>query len=194
MNKLVVIIGFALSVFIMSSCNQQSTQLDEATKKEWLTKGKQATKTLSAALLKQLSGQIKESGTVAAINYCNLNALAITDSISEVLGVKISRVSHRNRNPNNKANTYELTLIEDYSSKLAANKATTTTLYTEKTQNTFYAPIIMGIPTCLKCHGNTEADIEPEVLQVISKKYPADKATGFKMGELRGLFKVEFEK
>ncbi len=47
---------------------------------------------------------------------------------------------------------------------------------------------IQAIPTgelCLNCHGS---DIKPNVRAKIQELYPADQATGFKPGELRGVF------
>ncbi|WP_425609259.1 c-type heme family protein [Thalassobacterium sedimentorum] len=45
---------------------------------------------------------------------------------------------------------------------------------------------------CLACHGDP-ASIAPEVTQKIAQLYPADTATGFAVGELRGAFRVVFE-
>ncbi|MDQ8208480.1 DUF3365 domain-containing protein [Coraliomargarita sp. SDUM461003] len=45
---------------------------------------------------------------------------------------------------------------------------------------------------CLACHGDP-ASIAPEVAQKIAQLYPADTATGFAVGELRGAFRVVFE-
>ena len=47
-----------------------------------------------------------------------------------------------------------------------------------------------AIPTealCLTCHGETLA---PELAAAIAREYPNDQATGFKLGELRGAFRV----
>ena len=47
-------------------------------------------------------------------------------------------------------------------------------------------------PPCLQCHGTPNQDIAPETLAAIQKLYPDDKATGFKLGDLRGLWRVTF--
>jgi uncharacterized protein DUF3365 len=54
---------------------------------------------------------------------------------------------------------------------------------------TYYAPIVLNLPVCLSCHGEPGSDIKPGVLDQIKKTYPADEATGFKLGQLleRGL-------
>jgi len=39
--------------------------------------------------------------------------------------------------------------------------------------------------TCTHCHG-TPSSLGPEVRDVLAKAYPADRATGFAAGDLRG--------
>ena len=56
----------------------------------------------------------------------------------------------------------------------------------------FLAPIVLGNPLCLQCHGTPGKDIAPETLAAIQKLYPDDKATGFKLGDLRGLWRITF--
>ena len=43
---------------------------------------------------------------------------------------------------------------------------------------------------CLMCHGPKDS-IAPDVAQAITAKYPADLATGFRLGDLRGLIWAE---
>ena len=54
----------------------------------------------------------------------------------------------------------------------------------------FYKPIVTG-EICLKCHGDpsTFPTALKEKLQTL---YPDDLATGYKTGEIRGAFRVEF--
>ena len=52
----------------------------------------------------------------------------------------------------------------------------------------YVEPIVMQ-PMCLTCHGESLA---PEIAARISEVYPDDQATGFKVGDFRGVFWVEF--
>ncbi len=52
----------------------------------------------------------------------------------------------------------------------------------------YVEPILLQ-PLCLGCHG---AALAPEVEARIDALYPDDQATGFEVGELRGVFWVEF--
>ncbi|MBV5321708.1 MAG: DUF3365 domain-containing protein, partial [Sulfuricurvum sp.] len=51
----------------------------------------------------------------------------------------------------------------------------------------FYKPIVINNEACLKCHGNVEGDLA----KAITAAYPEDKATGYKMGDLRGMIAIE---
>lgn len=177
----------------LASCNQ-SKEPDEKTRTALMEKGKRISSNLSGALLAKLSSEIQENGITEAIQYCSVNALPITDSISKAEQVKISRISHRNRNPLNAANSEEIELIKKYISQIETAGALTPTIVTRDNKHTYYAPIVIAMPTCLKCHGKPDTDIDAQVMSTLNTIYPEDKATGFEMGELRGLFKIEFEK
>jgi len=56
----------------------------------------------------------------------------------------------------------------------------------------YYKPILTALSACLQCHG-PEEEINPETLQKIKTLYPNDKATGYSINELRGLWKIGFE-
>jgi hypothetical protein len=42
---------------------------------------------------------------------------------------------------------------------------------------------------CLQCHGDP-AKFTPEVRKILASRYPADMATGYKAGDLRGMLSV----
>jgi len=48
------------------------------------------------------------------------------------------------------------------------------------------------MPACLGCHGTEGGDINAKTLKIIKQKYPEDKATGYKEGDLRGWWKITF--
>ncbi len=39
---------------------------------------------------------------------------------------------------------------------------------------------------CVTCHGPTDA-LAPDVKQVLATRYPGDQATGYALGDLRGI-------
>jgi hypothetical protein len=56
----------------------------------------------------------------------------------------------------------------------------------------FYAPIVITTNLCLQCHGVPDVDLRPEMQPLIAQLYPQDEATGFQLGDLRGLWRVDF--
>ena len=59
-------------------------------------------------------------------------------------------------------------------------------------QATFFAPIVLNNARCLNCHGEAGKDIASESLALIQRHYPQDEATGFKLGDLRGAWRIDF--
>lgn len=193
MKALTLLTVVVFTLFIVPSACRQAEEPDEQTRTVLTEKGNGITKKLAGTLMAELSSEISKNGTVEAIKYCSVNALPVTDSISKAEEVKISRVSHRNRNAKNAANEQERQIIESYMKLMNSDSALAPVIVAEDHHYIYYSPITIAAPTCLKCHGKPGIDIDPEVMEVLNEKYPKDKATGFSMGELRGLFKVEFE-
>jgi hypothetical protein len=52
-----------------------------------------------------------------------------------------------------------------------------------------YAEPIPMKPLCTACHGDA---VEDDLASTVSNLYPDDQATGFQVGDVRGLFWVEF--
>jgi hypothetical protein len=55
----------------------------------------------------------------------------------------------------------------------------------------YYKPLVIKKEVCLKCHGDISAN--KELSEYMSKTYPKDKATGYKMNDLRGAIVVEIK-
>lgn len=203
-NKLAVQFR-VLSILLLSTCisgcvgsgHKKEGHLDVNSDNEneaLLTRGKQIASVVSEELVGKLSGAVTTFGVVGAVNFCALNAVPITDSISNSENVRISRVSHKPRNPQNKANAAELELVHAYSEATADSKVKTQpVLRTENGAKVFYAPIYVASAMCLNCHGKIGEDIVPEVKSTIDNHYPTDEATGFAIGDLRGLMKIIFD-
>lgn len=153
--------------------------------------GREYAMAVQAALGKTLQEKIKEEGTLGAIEFCNLNALAITDSLSRELGATISRITDRPRNPKNLASDQELKYIAAYKEDLADGFTAEGLVALQDNTLHFYYPIVTN-DLCLQCHGTPDSGIAPEVYSKIREHYPRDRAVGYAAGELRGLWKVAF--
>lgn len=143
-----------------------------------------------AVLGKNLMGAIQSKGTMQALEFCNVQAMPLTDSMAINYHATIKRVSDKYRNPNNQANVEELNYIAQFKADAIAKRESKPVVIEKGNQVQFYYPI----PTntmCLQCHGT---QIKPEVQRQILKLYPNDLAVGYNENEVRGIWSITFEK
>jgi nitrate reductase cytochrome c-type subunit len=146
-----------------------------------------------AALGKNLMKAIQEKGTDGAVEFCNLRAIALTDSISIMKNAQIKRVSDKPRNPGNKANKEELEYIATFKEQLASGVEVDPIVVPGKEEVTVYYPITTNT-MCLQCHGKPNEQVKPSTLATLSGLYPEDKAVGYDVNEVRGIWSVVFDK
>ena len=188
MIRKLVLVGI-LSVFLVQ-CNKESgnkgiiperkEEIKSLTKEDFKNIAEQTKKNLVGNLTKQIS----ENGAEKALEFCNVNAIPLTQKLEAENGVMVKRVSDKNRNPDNAANETELKIIEQFKTQLAKKEELKATME----NGVFYAPITTNA-MCLQCHGS-EKEMKPEVLAKIKSFYPNDKALGYKENELRGLMVI----
>jgi TPR repeat protein len=135
--------------------------------------------------LKQALQQGLADGPVAAVEVCQLRAPELATKYSQA-GVEIGRSSHRLRNPANAPRAWMKPVIDAYLAQPGEASARAVELGDGRVG---YAEPIRTQGLCLVCHGSSLA---PQVAEVIRTRYPADQATGFAEGELRGIFWAEF--
>ena len=148
--------------------------------------------TTKATLGMNLMGAIQKKGTEHALEFCNTKAIPLTDSMAVAQNAKIKRVSDKPRNPDNEANTEELSYIKTFNEQLALGKQPKGIVKRQDGKVHFYYPI----PTnqmCLQCHGTPNKQIKPEVMTLIDNLYPEDLAKGYDENEVRGIWNVVFE-
>jgi len=124
-------------------------------------------------------------GPVQAIDTCRIQAPRIAASLSTG-GVALGRTSHKLRNPENVAPPWAMAILDEYLAIPGTRQAVTRSIGNGRKGRV--EPIITQ-PLCLACHGET---ISPDVAEAISSIYPDDQATGFAVGDLRGIFWVEY--
>ena len=105
----------------------------------------------------------------------------------------IKRVSDKNRNPNNKANAQELDYISLYKQILKNGEEPEPIVVEENKKVNFYYPIVTNA-MCLKCHGTPGKEIQRETYDKIKELYPNDKAIGYDVNEVRGMWSISFDK
>ncbi len=148
------------------------------------------------ALIGTLQKAIKENGVDGAIGFCNVEALPITDSVAKKHGVNIKRVSIQNRNPENHPDENESPLLEAYAYNSENDLENRPNIQKIDNGETLLYTKAIKIPggLCLNCHGDPEKDISESTLEKIKAYYPNDKAVGYKIGDLRGMWSVRLSK
>ena len=159
--------------------------------------GSKASKELKTVLKSNLQKEMKAKGPVGAMQFCANHALELTDQVNQKMrkGTVIKRVSQKYRNPTNQPDSVDEKVFayfkmikekkgeypNDFIIRIRHKQNKNLEIYR------YYEPLVMDKP-CLACHGeNLSEDVKKE----LAKLYPNDLATGYKMGELRGLISVE---
>lgn len=159
----------------------------------YLETGKGLAMQTKASLGKSLAMALNEKGSDGAVEFCNTQAIPITDSMSVMLGAKIKRVSDKPRNSKNQANESELSYINNWKEAKAKGKEHTPLLTELDGKMVGYYPIVTN-QMCIQCHGTPGKQINVATLSKIKKLYPTDKAIGYAEDEIRGIFVVEMNK
>lgn len=142
------------------------------------------------AMSTQLKKALEEDGVPNAVQYCNLAAYPIADSLSKIYDATIRRVTDKPRNPNNAMTAQEQEIFSQF--QLQWNDKQPIAPIVAKLKNgkiAFYAPI--GIQAlCTKCHGKLGETLTADSYTVIQKLYPEDQAIGYAEGDLRGMWSI----
>jgi len=158
-----------------------------------LARGQSIAAQAFALLSSNLSQAIGQSGLTNALAFCSDQALPLTDLVAATNQARIRRVTHKPRNPRSLATPAERLILDAYRVELArGNTALAPVVVSpDPITVTVYAPIVIANPLCLDCHGTPGAELRPEVLAFIRRLYPQDAATGFRLGELRGAWRID---
>lgn len=184
-----------LSVAIIGlwSCAKKSnsSQLSKEESAEFQQKGQQIVMAARSALGGKLISALNTGGPTGAISFCSIEAIPITDSVATAHMVFLKRITDRPRNPGNRANTSELKMIDSLKTLLAKGEPLKPVVLRNRNNEIVmaYYPILTE-PMCLQCHGNREKDMHPKTLAELQSAYPADEATEYTAGALRGLWAV----
>jgi len=157
-----------------------------------LQRGKAIAAETLSLLSSNLQTAIQQGGVTNALPFCSLAASPLTAAMAGKHGVTIRRVTHKPRNPGGRADAEEVAILKHFEAAMTGTNLPPP-LVTNLTASTatFFAPIILNNELCLKCHGDLRKDISTENAAVIQHLYPQDEATGFKLGQLRGAWRID---
>ncbi len=155
-----------------------------------LTRSRDAAMQLGQELSATLLTAIGTDGPVAAIQLCNVEASPIAARISAQAGASVGRTALRFRNPDNAPDADARAVLMTFERDLAAGATPPREHFeTRPDGSARFMSAIVTQALCLTCHGS---EIAPEVAASIAEHYPADQATGFAAGDLRGAFLIEW--
>ena len=154
---------------------------------------------ISLAAQKALGGQLKkamgEGGPEHAVQFCNTAAYPILDTLTTGLDVKIRRASLRLRNPKDAPDETEKKILEQYQNALDSETELQPVVeFPNKNQILYAKPILLNNPLCLNCHGAVGTEVSDETYNLIKSLYPEDNAANHKLGDLRGIWSITFDK
>lgn len=191
MNTIKFTVLFA-SIFLLNSCVYFQHEENVNVPEPWnpLDEQTQIDDAIFATqqlLVGKLLSHVDGDNLDAAVHFCAENAQTLTDSMSQVQGYQIRRISPQNRNDKNALNADDALAFEQFENSLASG--TLDKFFVPENRNAYYIPILLGMPLCLQCHGKTE-DRNPQAYDLIQQYYPNDKAINYDLGALRGMWKV----
>jgi len=196
---------FISGLFLLAACGENSESspeasaatpetLSEAEREMYIDKGKSIAGATFAALSGQLQKALQEGGVQNAVDYCNVVAYPLVDSLSQVHDATIRRTSLKIRNPKDDPKPHEKAALERYEQKVENGEQLQPSVsLTDEGRVAFYAPI-MTMELCLQCHGKLGEELAQADYELIQELYPEDEAIGYSEGDWRGLWSIEFER
>lgn len=142
-------------------------------------------KSFMKALQKELMAGMKK-GSKAGLIHCNDKAMPVTNSFNNDK-YEVGRISLKLRNPSNAPSADLKKVLTEYSSSSAKNPMEAKVIVLSNNEEVFVKPLYMK-GACLNCHGS---NILGGVQSELKKRYPDDKAVGYKLGDFRGLVWVK---
>lgn len=142
----------------------------------------------------QLQSALKSDGPANAISLCQTISPDLVTELADTFSFEVGRTALKLRNPENAPGPWELEVLRQFQEKTAGGaepeKLEQHTIVTTAEGDRVFR-YMRGIKTgemCLACHGS---ELKPDVKAELVRYYPDDKATGYRVGDLRGAFVVQ---
>lgn len=179
----ITILSLSVATLFGSPQHKQDTNLQKS-----IELAKSSSKLLLQTLSKNMKMHMKQGGVMDALEFCSQEAFTLTQKVNSQLqkGVEVKRISLKYRNPANAPTGNEIKVLESFDGLSKANVVLPKFLVEVVDVNTYkyYKPLVIKKGACLKCHGGISNNVA--LKKAIDDKYPADKATGYKMNDVRG--------
>lgn len=155
-----------------------------------VARGEAAMDALRERLFARLNALLVDGGPVHAVQVCRSEAPAIAKEIQAAQHVDVGRTSHRLRNPANAPRAWARAYVDGAAGKKAG--AVEPVVFDLGDRIGMLRPLAV-MPACTRCHGAVDG-LDPEVRAELARAYPADRATQFAPGDLRGFVWAEVPK
>jgi hypothetical protein len=155
-----------------------------------LAQGRELAANLQQELGTRLTAAIATSGPVGAISVCSLEAPGIAERLSAQAGARVGRTSLKVRNPANAPDEAASATLQRFEREWQGSAGAPPEAFSVAGDGSArYMRAIPTQPLCVVCHGTA---IAPDVAAALAARYPADSATGFGVGTLRGSFVIDW--
>jgi hypothetical protein len=186
------IAALALLAFVPAVRTQDGPGASTAALEAARSKGREIVAAASGLLSTNLLQAIAKGGVTNAIEFCSLKALDLTRTAAGTTNVQLRRVTDRLRNPANAPDPLERRVLEQFLAQAKNGAAPGSRVTVENGKFRYFEPVLIGNPLCLNCHGEPGTNIQKETMATLQRLFPKDAATGYKLGDVRGLWSVTF--
>lgn len=162
------------------------------TAEEALEVARHSAEKLTEEIRRLLMSELEKGGFEGAVRVCSEEAPRLSREFAREWEVEVRRVSLRPRSPAAVPDALERELLEEMDR--AAPEGRLHAEYhriveTQERRSLRYLKPLVTAPLCITCHGPLETIPEP-VRAVLSERYPQDRATGYRPGQVRGAVSV----
>jgi hypothetical protein len=180
-------------ISLQSSMAQQKSA--DVNHEEALKEARRLADELGDKLRGLLFQELQKGGPATAVRICSEVAQEMTREFNRRQGYHARRVSVRYRNPQNLPDEYERQVLMRMELENQQKHLAKEYIEVVKEENVkllrYMRPLIVA-PVCMNCHGPKET-MTPGVKQLLTERYPEDRATGFHDGDLRGAISIKIE-
>ncbi len=150
-----------------------------------------AAKAMGGALKGELKAAIAEGGPGNGIAVCNERAPQVAAQVAADSGVTIGRSSLRLRNPENAGPPWVQAWLQATGERKAEGLAPQAGIVEVDGARVAHLVVPMQVEAlCVACHGPADG-LAADVATALAERYPKDAATGYAVGDLRGVLWVE---
>jgi hypothetical protein len=166
----------------LAGCRASSSESETAA----LGRAENAARRLPVTLRTKLVAAVASSGHAKAIDVCAVEAPALAAQIHTDTGATVGRASLRLRAPADAPPPWVAEWLAKHGERSSAGvegMRGITSVGGGRVARVLLPLTVEG--PCLSCHGGP-ADLAPGVRAALDARYPGDRATGYRIGDLRG--------